>query len=124
MVFARNSGGRTTTEAEAKANEAKLKEDIEVFPLATPLIAGLATMGAVVLLISNTEGQLGLQLVVIAVLVAVLFMTFISLLGATQLQRLLGVTGLHAISLAFGVLLCALAVQFIFDGIRESGLLS
>ncbi len=122
MVFARDSGGRSTTEEET--NEARLKHDIAVFPLATPLIAGPATMGAVVLLIANAESNVGIQLIVIGMLLAVLSVTFVALLGATQLQKLLGVTGLHVISRVFGVLLCALAVQFIFDGIRESGLLS
>jgi multiple antibiotic resistance protein len=42
---------------------------------------------------------------------------------ATKIQQLLGVTGMHVISRVFGVLLCALAVQFIFDGIEQSGLL-
>jgi len=45
------------------------------------------------------------------------------LLVATQVQKILGVTGLHVISRIFGVLLTALAVQFIFDGLKASGLL-
>lgn len=51
-------------------------------------------------------------------------MAFIALLGATYIQKILGVTGLHVISRIFGVLLSALAVQFIFDGISQSGLLA
>ena len=56
MVFARQSGGVTTTAAEQA--EAAGREDISVFPLATPLIAGPGTMGATILLMANTEGDM------------------------------------------------------------------
>ena len=51
-------------------------------------------------------------------------MTFVSLLTASQIHRFLGVTGKHVISRIFGILLSALAVQFVFDGIAQSGLLN
>ena len=121
MVFADPSGA-TTTEDEAK--EAELKEDVSVFPLATPLIAGPGAMGAGILLMSNTHGDIKLGAIVIAAMLSVVVLTFALLLVATQVQRLLGVTGLHVISRVFGVLLAALAVQFIFDGLKGSGLLS
>ncbi|MCB0212353.1 MAG: MarC family protein [Anaerolineae bacterium] len=120
MVFARSSGGTSTTADETK--EAALKQDIAVFPLATPLIAGPGAMGAVILLMADAEGNLLRQGVIILVLLAILVLTFLVLLGAGQIQKLLGVTGLHVISRVFGVLLSALAVQFIFDGIGQSGL--
>ncbi len=121
MVFARSSGGVSTTADESA--EARLKEDISVFPLATPLIAGPGAMGAAILLVANAEGDLAHQTVVIGVMLGVVLLTFIALLGATQVQKLLGVTGLHVVTRVFGVLLCALAVQFLFDGIAESGLI-
>jgi len=120
MVFARASGGTTTTEAETK--EAEHKQDISVFPLATPLIAGPGAMGAVILLIANAQGDLFTQLIVITSLLAVLLINLLALLGATYIQKILGVAGQHVISRVFGVLLCALAVQFVFDGIGQSGL--
>jgi multiple antibiotic resistance protein len=122
MVFARSSGGTSTTDDETK--EAEQKQDISVFPLATPLIAGPGAMGAAILLMANAEGHWQTQTIVIACLLAVLLMTFVTLLGATYIQKILGVTGLHVISRIFGVLLSALAVQFIFDGISQSGLLA
>jgi len=122
MVFARSSGGITTTDDETQ--EAEQKEDISVFPLATPLIAGPGAMGAAILLMANARGEWKTQTIVIASMLAVLLMTFAALLGATYIQKILGVTGLHVISRIFGVLLSALAVQFIFDGIRQSGLLA
>ena len=122
MVFARSSGGTSTTDDEAE--EAISKTDISVFPLATPLIAGPGAMGAAILLMANQEGDIARQAVVIASILAIVLLTFISLLLASGIQRLLGVTGMHVITRVMGVLLTALAVQFIFDGIKQSGLLA
>ena len=121
MVFARSSGGVSTTADEHA--EAHLKEDISVFPLATPLIAGPGAMGAAILLVANAKGDPAQQAVVIITMLGVVLLTFLALLGASQVQKLLGVTGLHVVTRVFGVLLCALAVQFLFDGIAQSGLL-
>ncbi|MPZ12661.1 MAG: NAAT family transporter [Kiloniellaceae bacterium] len=121
MVFARPSGGVTTTEEENR--EATAKHDISVFPLATPLIAGPGAMGATILLVANAEGDWQIIGLVVASLIAMLALTCLLMLVAAQIQRLFGITGLHVISRVFGVLLAALAVQFIFDGIASSGLL-
>ncbi len=122
LAFARPSGGVSTTEEEQR--EAAAKQDIAVFPLATPLIAGPGAMGASILLMSDASGSLVLQSVVIGSLLLMLLATLISLLLAGEILRWLGVTGLHVISRVFGILLAAMAVQFIFDGIAQSGLLS
>lgn len=120
MAFAKSSGLSSTTEEEAR--EAQSRQDIAVFPLATPLIAGPGAMGASVLLMANVEGQYLQQLLVIGSLLGVLLFTLVSLLIAGKIQAKLGVTGMHVISRIMGVLLTALAVQFIFDGIARSGL--
>lgn len=121
MVFARSSGATSATSEET--HEAEARNDISVFPLATPLIAGPGAIGASILLMANVQGDIVLQATVLASLLVILLFTYFSLIGATKLMRLLGVTGMRVISRVFGVLLCALAVQFIFDGIRQSGLL-
>jgi multiple antibiotic resistance protein len=121
MVFAMSSGARTTTDEEEL--EAATRQDIAVFPLATPLIAGPGAMGAAILLMADAAGDWLLQAAVIAALLIMLLLTLIGMLLASQLQRLLGVTGMQVISRVFGVLLSALAVQFILDGIAQSGLL-
>jgi multiple antibiotic resistance protein len=120
MVFARSSGGISTTDEEER--EATSKKDISVFPLATPLIAGPGAMGAAILLMANEEGDVAGQMAVVAALLAVLFFTFITLLIAGKIQHVLGVIGTQVITRVMGVLLSALAVQFIFDGIRQSGI--
>ncbi len=122
LVFVRPSGGISTTDDETR--EARTREDITVFPLAMPLIAGPGAMGAAVLLMANTGNDIALKATVIGAIIVVMLITLLSLLLATQIQRVLGVTGMHVISRVFGVLLTALAVQFIFDGIAQSGLLS
>ena len=122
LVFARSSGSTSTTDEEEK--EAQSKQDISVFPLATPLIAGPGALGAVILLMANAEGEPVLQAAVIASLIAILLVTLAMLILASEIQQFLGVTGMHVVTRIFGVLLSALAVQFIFDGIAASGLLA
>ena len=120
MVFARSSGGISTTDEEE--SEAISKSDISVFPLATPLIAGPGAMGAAILLMADQQGNVMGQAIVITSILLVLSLTLVSMLLAGKIQHWLGVTGMHVISRVMGVLLSALAVQFIFDGIRQSGL--
>ncbi len=122
MVFARDSGGTSATADEVE--EAEGKKDISVFPVATPLIAGPGAMGAVILLMANHQNNIEQQSMVILGLLSILMITLVLLLIASQVHKLLGVTGLHVITRVFGVILAALAVQFMFDGIRQSGLFS
>jgi multiple antibiotic resistance protein len=121
MVFARPSGGTTTTADELA--EAAAKQDVSVFPLATPLIAGPGAIGAAILLVADTQGDLVKPAVVIGALLVIVLLTYLLLLAATQVQRLLGLTGLQVVTRVMGVLLAALAVQFLFDGIAASGVL-
>ena len=121
MVFARPSGAITTTSEEI--DEARLKHDISVFPLATPLIAGPGTMGAVILLMADAKGNLGNQAAVLLALLIMLLFTLVALLTASHIHRFLGITGVHVIMRISGILLASLAVQYIFDGIAQSGLL-
>lgn len=120
MVFARPSGAQSATPAEKQ--EAEHKPDIAIFPLAMPLIAGPGALGASILLMSNTEGDWILKGSVLTALILVAVLTLVSLLVAARLQRYLGVTGTLVISRIFGFLLTALAVQFIFNGIKQSGI--
>ena len=119
-VFARSASGTSTTKEEER--EAETKQDISVFPLATPLLAGPGSMGATILLMADAEGNLSQQVIVVASLLAILLLTLVALLSASKLQKHLGVTGMHVVGRVMGVLLSALAVQFILDGIMLSGL--
>lgn len=121
MVFARHSGGTGTTPEEE--SEAKKRVDISVFPLATPLIAGPGAISAVILL-STAEGTFSAGwFIVIAAALVILAVCYAAMLVAIPIQRLLGITGLAVVSRVVGVLLAALAIQFLIDGIKTAGLL-
>jgi multiple antibiotic resistance protein len=120
MVFTPPSQFASTTPAET--TEAQAKKDIAVFPLATPLIAGPGALGAAVLLSAEASGNFVHKLIVIAAMLAVMGLTLFLLFVAARLHRFLGVTGQNVISRIVGILLAGLSVQFIFDGIRGSGL--
>ncbi|MGV8832711.1 MAG: MarC family protein [Devosia sp.] len=120
MVFARHSGGTGTTDEEEV--EARSRDDIAVFPLAMPLLAGPGAISAVILLTTGTKTDFEFWAVLAAVVV-ILFLAWLTLLLAIPIQRLLGVTGLAVVSRVVGILLAALAVQFVFDGITSSSLM-
>jgi multiple antibiotic resistance protein len=120
MVFARHSGGTGTTDEEE--SEARRAQDISIFPLAMPLLAGPGAISAVILLTTGATSDMDFWLVLLA-LVAILLLAWLTLLIAIPIQRLLGLTGLSVVSRVVGILLAALAVQFVFDGIAASGLL-
>lgn len=122
MVFARHSGGTGTTPEEE--NEAETREDISVFPLAMPLIAGPGSISAVILLTTGTEGFNLEWFVVVLALLLILTLSYLSMRVALPIQRLLGLTGLSVVSRVVGVLLAALSVQFLIDGIKGSGILA
>ena len=120
MVFARHSGATGTTSEEEV--ESRRRNDISVFPLALPLLAGPGSISAVILLTTGAGTDLEFWLVLAAIIV-IMAASLVTLLLAIPLQRLLGITGLAVVSRVVGILLAALAVQFLFDGIRSSGLL-
>jgi multiple antibiotic resistance protein len=118
MVFARPSGVRRATAPEQEeANEGK-EEDISVFPLAIPLIAGPGSLTTVLLYTGN--GDALTIVAVLGVLSVVLLLVLASLLLAPRIMRVLGETGANVFSRVLGVLLAALAVQFVLDGIQQS----
>jgi multiple antibiotic resistance protein len=92
--------------------------NIAAFPLAIPLMAGPGAITATVLLSGRAEGRLLLLALLIAVVAMVALACFLSFLFAGRLGRVLGVTGNIVLSRLLGVLLAALAVQYVVDGIR------
>jgi multiple antibiotic resistance protein len=120
LMFA-NPGMSSINEHERA--EVAQRRDIAVFPLAFPLIAGPGSFSATVLLMGRAATWIE-RIEIVACLAACLLITYIAMRLSDPLMRLLGRTGSDVIGRISGVLLAALAVQFVFDGIRASGLLA
>lgn len=121
LLLAERTGLTSITPAEER--EAESQPDVAVFPLAIPMIAGPGTITAVLLLMGKAKTLAG-DAVVLGCIVAICLVTLVCMLGAARLVRLLGLTGTNVIARVSGILLAALAMQFIFDGLEQSGILS
>ncbi len=117
MVFARTSGTRSTHPEE---EESRRREDISVFPLAFPFIAGPGALATILLESGEVHGKPALFAGFLAVVALVMFACLVVLLAAPRLMAVIGVTGANVMNRLSGVVLAALAVQFIVDGIRGS----
>lgn len=96
------------------------RPDPSVFPLAIPLIAGPGAIASVILLAGQVPGLPGL-LTIFGVVIAVLVIVFVFFLAAGPLERMLGKVGTNVVTRLLGMLLAALSVQFILDGLRAYG---
>jgi len=112
---------RRTKRREGKADEEEEGDDPSVFPLAIPLIAGPGAIATVILLAGRDPGLPGI-LSTIGVTVAVLLVVFALFLTAGLLERLLGRVGINVVTRLLGMLLAALSVQFVLDGLRAFGM--
>jgi multiple antibiotic resistance protein len=103
--------------------EAQSRDDVAVFPLATPLLAGPGAMSAGILLAANAQSEPFGLAIVTGALASVMVLTLVLLVTAQELSRLLGITAQRVLIRVFGILLAALAVQALFNGIQASGLI-
>jgi len=110
------------TEAEKDSHAGGTTKDIAVFPMAMPLIAGPDAIVSIVMLVSKAGPTLSYQVGVIAVMLIVLVLVYLALLASGLLVRLLGSQGIEIISRVLGLLLAALAVEFIIEGLQASKL--
>ncbi|WP_066799376.1 MarC family protein [Sphingomonas soli] len=116
MVFEKRTERREDRAEKVKASEAP---DVSIFPMAMPMIAGPGSIASVMLLMSQNSGP-ERSGVVLAAMAAILLLTLVALLAAGPLMRLVGAKIEAVISRLLGVLLGALATQFVIDGIRAS----
>jgi len=113
MLFERRTHRRQEQAAKA--------DDPSVFPLATPLIAGPGAMASMILLVGQSNSWQGI-LTVHLVMVAVILVVFLFFLAAGLMERALGDTGINVATRLLGMLLAALSVQFVLDGLASFGL--
>jgi multiple antibiotic resistance protein len=116
MVFEKRTERRENRAEEVSARE---PEDISVFPMAIPMIAGPGSIASIMLLMSRSEGWAE-WLVVWGALAAILVLTLLCLLLAGPLMRLLGHRMEAMVTRLLGVILAALAVQFVIDGVKRT----
>jgi multiple antibiotic resistance protein len=114
MLFGRQSGTRETAK---EARDALTREDISVFPLAIPLIAGPGALATITLLVSTAGSQVLLLAGVGAATLITLIGAWIAMRVSLPIQQRVGVTGITVVSRVLGMLLAAVAAQFILNGI-------
>lgn len=118
MLFQRRQARREDNAAEGQAEH---HDDPSVFPLALPLIVGPGAITTLILLAGKAQGAADLGAIA-GVVLAVLTIVFLAFLAAPTIERALGKTGLNIVTRVLGMLLAALAVQFVLDGLRGFGI--
>jgi multiple antibiotic resistance protein len=121
MIFEARIGGSTISQPESAEARAK-SDDIAVFPMATPILAGPGAMSGAMLLMANAKGDFTGQAAVIAALLTVMAFTLLLMLAAQELREWIGVTAQKVVMRVFGILLAAIAMQSVFNGIAGSGI--
>lgn len=115
MLRAQPSRQRTSPEEEAAGAE---QVDVSIFPLGIPMLAGPGSIATVIVLMTQAQMPMERFLVFVAI-GATAIITAVLLIGATFAERRLGKTGLSVLERVMGLLLAAIAIQFIVDGTRE-----
>ena len=116
MVFDRR--GQRQQELASKAISVDHVRNIAAFPLAIPLLAGPGAITAMILLAGRAEGDLSKLIALYALAGLVMFACYLAFRAAERISMLMGITGRAVISRLLGIILAALAVQFVIDGVK------
>jgi multiple antibiotic resistance protein len=117
IVFGRSIG------PPAPASESEIdRDDISVFPLATPIVAGPGAITAVVVRASEASNRWLDTTLLLVALAAVMLLTYLGFLIAGTIERWLGATGMNVVSRILGILLAALSAELILTGLKQSGI--
>ena len=119
MLFARRTGAKETDE---ETREATVTGNVAVFPLAIPMIAGPGTIATVLVLTNLAQADTLRLTIIFFAYAAALFCTWLAMLAGTLILRAVGTTGIHVATRLLGILLAALAVQFVLNGLAQTGL--
>lgn len=119
MLFARP----TRTKVSEGAAVSDEYGDISVFPLAIPMLCGPGNIAALLMFSSQVQDDVGGLALLIAISTVVFLLTMVIMFLSVSLRRLLGETGLSVIQRLMGLILSALAVQFIINGLKQIGIL-
>ncbi|MEN8115026.1 MAG: MarC family protein [Actinomycetota bacterium] len=109
--------GKRERQTEPEEEEAHTRDDVAVFPLAIPLIAGPGAFATILVLATNVDGRLEYIAALIGTLLLVLLLVYVGLRLATPIHRVLGDTGTAVVTRVLGMILAALAVQLIIDAV-------
>jgi multiple antibiotic resistance protein len=120
MLFGRPTGARRTKE---EVREAAAVDNPAVFPLAIPMIAGPGTIATVLLLVSLSHGSAERLLIVALAYAAALAIAWVCMRFAARFLHRIGTTGIHVTTRVLGIVLSALAVQFVINGLVQTPLL-
>lgn len=118
MVFGLRANRKSETAREAIGKEHIV--NVAAFPMAIPLLAGPGAITATLLLAGQASAQPAMMAALIGVLAVVILVSWICLSLAETVDRLLGTLGNAVVSRLLGIILAALAVQFVLDGVRAA----
>jgi multiple antibiotic resistance protein len=111
---------RPTQQSPGEIEEGRAKEDVAITPLAIPMLAGPASLGTVILLAGQAESAAEIAGVYLAIALVAVVSLAVLLFAASFFHRL-GSAGINVLSRILGLLLTAIAVQFIIDGLADAG---
>ena len=118
MIRTRPPSTRIT---EGEVREGEAKEDVAVVPLGMPLLAGPGSMATVVVLMGRARAEhFWLAVPVLLSIALTAWLSYVILAGASRIDRVLGKTGLNILERVAGILLAAIAIQFVIDGLAEA----
>jgi multiple antibiotic resistance protein len=112
-------GNRSTQEGAAEILEGQAKDDVAITPLAIPMLAGPGAISTIMVLSGQARGT-SQTIIVYASIVVTLLLSWITLHLAERLVKRIGQTGIRVMTRIMGLLLAAIAVQFVITGIREA----